>query len=433
VPGTEWILVARIDTGELFEPLAKTLWLTVILVGALLLLAGVALGLIWRHQRARHYKERVRAAEALRDSERNYRIMFDNAPEGLWMIGPDRRTTEVNRRMCELLGYERDEMLGRDPTDFADVENGRIFKANALVVPGRPTYHFEIALRHRDGHNIPTEVYAANLYDQDGSVRAGLAFVVDLSSRVRFEMELVRLNEELAQREEERKQALSVANRELESFSYSVSHDLGAPLRAISGYSRIIDENHAGSLDEQGRVLLRRVGAAAERMGALIADLLMLSRISRQELNRGPVDLSALARQAAEELQAAEPARMARSSWSIADGVQVVGDAGLLRVALQNLLGNAWKYSSKRDAAHIEFGVTGNGGREAYFVRDNGVGFDMAYAHKLFVAFQRLHGPAEFPGTGIGLATVARVVQRHGGEVWAEGKENEGATFYFTL
>jgi light-regulated signal transduction histidine kinase (bacteriophytochrome) len=180
-------------------------------------------------------------------------------------------------------------------------------------------------------------------------------------------------------------------------------------------------------------MLLRRVGAAAERMGQLIEDLLKLSRISRQEMQTGPVDLSALARSIAEELQAGEPERRTRIDWEIAPGVQVIGDAGLLRVVLQNLLGNAWKYCSKRDSARIEFGAAEKYGRPVYFVRDTGAGFDMAYANKLFGAFQRLHAAEDFPGTGIGLATVARIIHRHGGEIWAEGKVNEGASFYFSL
>ncbi|MDO8598358.1 MAG: ATP-binding protein [Sulfuricaulis sp.] len=226
---------------------------------------------------------------------------------------------------------------------------------------------------------------------------------------------------------------MQVANRDLESFSYSVSHDLRAPLRAINGFTGMIENDHARTLDEQGKALLQRVVAATERMDKLIEALLNLSRIARQGMQVGPVDLSALARDVAAELQAAEPGRKVQTYWTIAPGVQATGDTGLLRLALQNLLGNAFKYRSKRDTGRIEFGVAEKDERPAYFVRDNGAGFDMAYADKLFGAFQRLHSPSEFPGTGIGLATVARIVHRHGGEVWAEGKVGEGSSFYFTL
>ena len=239
------------------------------------------------------------------------------------------------------------------------------------------------------------------------------------------------LNAELEARVAQRTQQLETANKELEAFSYSVSHDLRAPLRAIQGFSRLVEQQYAGRIDDAGRDMLRRVGAGAEKMGLLIDDLLRLARISRQEMKIGRVDLSALAQEAADELRGAEPER--RVQWTIAPQVSVEGDPGLLRVVLQNLLGNAWKYSSRRELARIEFGVGEKDGHPAYFVRDNGAGFDMAYSGKLFGAFQRLHSAAEFPGTGIGLATVARIIHRHGGAAWAEGREGEGATFYFSL
>jgi light-regulated signal transduction histidine kinase (bacteriophytochrome) len=210
-----------------------------------------------------------------------------------------------------------------------------------------------------------------------------------------------------------------------------VSHDLRAPLRAIDGFSRLVEQQYAGRIDEQGRDMLRRVSAGAQKMGMLIDDLLRLSRISRQVMRSGPVDLSALAWEVVGNLQAEAPGR--EVEWLIAPRVLAEGDTGLLRVALQNLIGNAWKYSSKRDRACIEFGVTEKDGRPAYFVRDNGAGFDMAHAQKLFGAFQRLHAASEFPGSGIGLATVARILNRHGGKAWAEGRVGEGASFYFSL
>ena len=249
--------------------------------------------------------------------------------------------------------------------------------------------------------------------------------------RMQAEDHVRKLNAELEARVAERTHALEVANKELEAFSYSVSHDLRAPLRAIHGFSRLVEQQYASRIDEQGRDMLRRVGAGAQKMGLLIDDLLRLSRISRQPMQIEPVDLSVLAWEVAGELQAEAPER--KVEWVIAPQVSAEGDPGLLRVVLQNLIGNAWKYSSRRDAARIEFGVAEKDGRPAYFVRDNGAGFDMAYAQKLFGAFQRLHAEAEFPGTGIGLATVSRVIHRHGGEVWAEGRVGEGAAFWFSL
>jgi signal transduction histidine kinase len=224
---------------------------------------------------------------------------------------------------------------------------------------------------------------------------------------------------------------LQTANQELESFSYSVSHDLRAPLRAIDGFSRIVLEDYQDKLDDEGKDSLTRIRAASQRMGQLIDDLLQLSRHTRSEMHCAPVNLSALARAVVEELQKTNPER--HVEFVIEPDLDADADAGLMRVVLENLLGNAWKFTGKQAAAKIEFGRTTHAGASAYFVRDNGVGFDMAYASKLFGAFQRLHTPAEFPGAGIGLATVQRIIHRHGGRVWAESEVGHGATFYFSL
>ena len=242
---------------------------------------------------------------------------------------------------------------------------------------------------------------------------------------------LQKARDELEQRVAERTTQLEAANKELESFSYSVSHDLRAPLRSIDGFSQALFEDHGDKLDEQGRSDLQRVRAATQRMALLIDDLLNLSRVTRGEMRRETVDLSALVKSIAVELTSAEPER--RVDLAIAEGIVTQGDPRLLRVLLENLLRNAWKFTGKHSAARIEFGISQNNGKPAYFVRDDGAGFDMAYAHKLFGAFQRLHAMTEFNGTGVGLATVQRIVHRHGGRVWAEGKVDHGATFYFTL
>jgi signal transduction histidine kinase len=225
--------------------------------------------------------------------------------------------------------------------------------------------------------------------------------------------------------------AAEAANRELEAFSYSVAHDLRAPLRGIDGFSQALLEDYAGKVDEEGRQNLNHLRESAQKMGRLIDDLLGLSRVTRAELRRSPVDLSALARSVAAELGRAEPAR--EVAMIIEDGIVAEGDAPLLRIALENLLGNAWKFTGKRAEARIEVGTMSVDGNMAYFVRDNGAGFDPAYQTKLFGVFQRLHSTHEFEGTGIGLATVKRIVSRHSGRIWATSKVDRGATFYFTL
>jgi light-regulated signal transduction histidine kinase (bacteriophytochrome) len=242
---------------------------------------------------------------------------------------------------------------------------------------------------------------------------------------------LMALTVELERRVEARMAELQAANRELEAFSYAVSHDLRVPLRHIAGFSQMLLEDCADTLDQTGKEYVNLVISASSQMALLIDDLLRLSRVTHGEIHSMPVDLSNLARVVTEALAKRTPERIV--SVVIAEGLAAQGDARLLRIVLENLLGNAWKFTSTTPAARIEVGMTPHEGRHAYFVRDNGAGFDMAYADRLFAPFQRLHPATEFEGTGIGLATVQRVIRRHGGQVWAEGIVGQGATFYFTL
>jgi two-component system, sensor histidine kinase and response regulator len=256
---------------------------------------------------------------------------------------------------------------------------------------------------------------------------ANQALQAVIAARQRADEEIKTLNEHLKRRAIE----LEMVNKELEAFSYSVSHDLRTPLRSIDGFGTMLLEDYSDVLDAQGKHYLQRVREASQYMGQLIDDLLNLSRVMRTDIRRTTVDLSALAHAVATELQQTQPRRQVE--FVIAPGLVVGGDANLLRVVLVNLLGNAWKFTGNQAQARIEFGVTPQQGHTVYFVHDNGVGFDMAYADKLFGAFQRLHRATEFAGTGIGLATVQRIIHRHGGHIWAEGAVNQGATFYFTL
>jgi len=242
----------------------------------------------------------------------------------------------------------------------------------------------------------------------------------EVTMRKRVEKEIVKANVELA-----------AVNKELEAFAYSVSHDLRAPLRSIDGFSQALLEDYPDKLDEQGKGYLQRVRSATQRMGVLIDDLLSLSRVTRSEMRYETVELSALAQSITEDLQETQPERQV--DFVIAPGLTTSGDSLLLQQLMENLLGNAWKFTGHRPQARIEFGATQVDGKETFFVRDDGVGFDMTYADKLFGVFQRLHSQDDFPGTGVGLATVQRIAHRHGGQVWAEGKVEEGATFYFTL
>lgn len=253
----------------------------------------------------------------------------------------------------------------------------------------------------------------------------------EVVERRRAEEEVRRANEVLEERVEERTAQIAAANKELDSFAYSVSHDLRAPLRGIDGFSQALLEDYGERLDDTAKDYLGRVRAGCLRMGDLIDDMLQLSRLSRREIHRQEVDLSGMAGEIAGELRKSAPDRAV--AFELAPGVVASGDAVLLRAVLDNLLGNAWKFTGRTEGARIAFGTEERDGKKVIFVRDNGAGFDMAYVGKLFTAFQRLHSPQEFAGTGIGLATVQRIIHRHGGEIWAEGEVGQGATFYFTL
>ncbi len=262
-----------------------------------------------------------------------------------------------------------------------------------------------------------------------GELVAGFNEMLEEIQEQDLELKLAR--DELERRVEARTRDLAAANKELEAFSYSVSHDLRAPLRAIDGFSKVLLSSHAHSLDERGRHYLDRVRAGTQRMSELIDDLLGLARLGRKELVRREVDVTALAGRIAAELSRRDPARSV--AVEIAEGLAAHADAPLLTIVLENLMGNAWKFTSKAPHARIEVGYDANGAGGAFYVRDNGAGFDMAYADKLFGAFQRLHLESDFEGTGIGLVTVHRIVSRHGGRVWADGAIGKGATFFFTL
>jgi PAS domain S-box-containing protein len=363
-------------------------------------------------------------------SERKYRGLIELAPDAIIVVNAEGNIEIVNAQTEKMFGYLRRDLIGQSietliPERFRE---GHIaFRANYAVQPVvRPMGSgLELYGRRSDGSEFAVEISLSPLETEQGQLVT--AAIRDVTERKQIEHEIQDLNATLQRRATE----LEVANRELESFSYSVSHDLRSPLRSIDGFSQALLEDYREQLPADAQDFLARVRSATQRMAKLIDDLLELSRISRIPVEPRPIDLSALAHSIADELQEAEPTR--EVTFKIAPQLEAHGDTQLLRIAMQNLMNNAWKFTSKVTAAQIEIGRTNGKGPEAFFVRDNGAGFDMSYANKLFGAFQRLHAITEFPGTGIGLATVQRIIDKHGGRIWAESVVDQGATFYFTL
>lgn len=375
--------------------------------------------------------EQKRAESALRESEERYRRIVETAEEGIWVIDAESNTSFVNRKMADMLGYTEEEMLGQSLDMFMDIEGQAIAAENVERRRAGISEQHDFKFRRKDGTQFWALIGTNPILDDHGQYMGALAMVTDITTRRQAEAEIRKLNEELEERVRRRTAELEAINRELESFSYSVSHDLRAPLRGIDGWSLALLEDYGETLKPTAREYLERVRAEAQRMGELIDDLLTLARVMRGEMLWQEVDLSAIAEKQAEALQNIEPNR--KVEWYIQPGLATHGDPRLLNLVLQNLIGNAWKFTSRHDMARIEFGITEEEGNRTFFVRDDGAGFDMAYAEKLFAPFQRLHRPTDFPGTGVGLAITQRIVQRHGGRIWPDAAVEKGATFYFTL
>ena len=375
-----------------------------------------------------------RAGAALRESQERLTVLFNNAPVGIDELAPDGRIVRANPRFCEITGYTQDQLRSMHVQDLIHPDDLEPDRANVqrLVSGEIDSYTTERRFLRRDGSIVWAEVNRAVVRDDSGEPMLIVGAVRDITAQRTAEAEVRALNAELGRRVEQRTADLKRANKNLEAFTYSVSHDLRSPLRALSGFSEALVEEYGDRLDEIGRGYAGRIQAASARMAALIDDLLLLSRVSRVDFNVRPVNLSAEVADVIEELRLREPGRQVRVISE--DGVWVRADRTFIRSVVQNLIENAWKFTARREDATIEFGTVACGDAGiCCFVRDNGAGFDPAYIAKLFQPFQRLHSAAEFPGTGVGLASVQRIIERHGGRVWAEGAVDQGATFYFTV
>ena len=373
------------------------------------------------------------AQDVLRLSQQRLLLHREHNPLAVIEWNTNFEVLSWNPAAQRIFGFTEMEVLGQHATDNILPESARdtVLRVWKELLEKGSCERSTNENVTKDGRTILCAWYNTALVNPDGFVIGVASMVDDITERTQAEQELEQHRHHLEAMVAERTAALEEANKELESFSYSVSHDLRAPLRSIDGFSHALMEDYAGQIDETGRNYLQRVRSSAQRMGMLIDDMLSLSRVMRHELKRKDINLSEMAGAAISTLRDYDPKR--EVDVHIEPGIQAWGDAHLIDIALDNLLGNAWKYTGKNDKAHIEFGLAENKGNKVYRVRDNGVGFDMQYVDKLFGSFQRLHKADEFEGTGIGLATVARIIHRHGGKIWAEGEVGRGATFYFTL
>ena len=346
----------------------------------------------------------------------------------------DRRLIHVNPATETIFGYHSEELLGRnteifyaDKVDFDQQGNRQFSKTSDIK-----SASYELCYRRKDGSTFVGETFGAKVFDNDGQMTGFIGVIRDVTQRKQVEAELLQHQERLEELVNERTAELSNLNHELEAFSYSVSHDLRAPLRAINGFSTVLCEEFKSQLNEEGIDYLERIRRASVKMGHLIDDLINLSRVSRVDLKKEIIDLSSMTEEILTALHHTEPDR--KVSWKVEKGLSVKADKTLLHVMMQNLLGNAWKYTAKTPEAVIRLyrqPITGE--TNALCVEDNGIGFDTEYKHKIFKPFERLHTDSEFEGTGIGLATVYRVVKRHAGQIWAESTVNKGSRFYFRL
>jgi PAS domain S-box-containing protein len=371
--------------------------------------------------------ERKHFEMMLRESEAKFAKAFHTAPSVFAITDlSDGRFIEVNEAFEKVFGYRREEVIGLTSPELNIWEHpeDRETMRRMMRQSGR-VHNFEASFRNKAGR-ILAGLYSAEIIEIDGKEFL-LSLMSDITARKRMEEKIEILNTDLACRAQE----LETANRELEAFNSTVSHDLRSPLTGISGFCQLLLDVHGDHLGGECTAYVREIYGAARRMDELITTLLDFSRLSRCEMVRETIDLSALAEGATTLLKMISPPR--NVTFSIAEGMMAEGDARLLRVVLDNLFGNAWKYSAKRETALIEFGCDVRNDMPTFFVRDNGAGFAMADADKLFQPFQRLPGSADFAGHGIGLATVQRIIQRHDGRIWAEGEPDRGATFYFTL
>ena len=370
-----------------------------------------------RHQQE-HLEELVKERTAVLQQQA---LIIDQIHDSVVSTDLNGNITSWNKGAERLYGYSTEEAHGKH-ISLIYPDDEKEFLENGVINPvlEKKEHETEVKMQRKNGEIFYAHLALSLLHDTSGKIKGMIGYAMDISARKQAEMEAQRKTVEL-----------QAANKELEAFAYSVSHDLRAPLRSIDGFSKMVIEDYAEKLDDAGKDYLNRIHAGAMRMSQIIDDLLDLSRYTRIKMHPTSIDLTQLAHDIVDQLRQHEPER--HVDIVIQEGLHDEGDKGLMKVVLENLLNNAWKYTAKTGDAHIEFSCTRKNHEKVYCVRDNGAGFNMKYASKLFGVFQRLHSHKDFPGIGIGLATVQRVIKRHGGRIWAEASPNAGASFFFTL
>jgi PAS domain S-box-containing protein len=474
VAGTGWVMEAKMDKAELYSALRREMRTAILLPSTILLAVALLVAVLWRRRNTRFMQRELALERAAQERARLQVTALQAAANAIMITDREGVVRWVNDAFARLTGYAASEVVGQSPRLLrSGKQQASFYEAMWKTILARKVWRGEVLNKRKDSTLYTEDMTITPVADATGAIthfiaikqdvtdrkkgeeallqaqealrqsnealeqkvaartaelrRSNEALECTIAERARHAQEIQRLNEELTLRLAQ----LQTANNELESFAYSVSHDLRAPLRSIDGFSRALLEDYWDKLEEEGKDYLQCVRAGSQRMGQLIDDLLALSRVTRTELRLRTVDLAAMAQSIVNNLQAEDPQR--QITFAVPASLPANGDSNLLRIALENLLSNAWKFTSRRAQARVELGQAQKQGESIYFVRDNGAGFDMAYADKLFGAFQRLHTTEEFPGTGVGLATVQRIIHRHGGRVWAEARPEEGACFYFTL
>ena len=465
---TDWLLIALVPTAEAYSPIddaTHRLWLICLVVS--LLVVPLVWSLAWLILRpvstlrdeidklrrgGRGYRpvlvaggdevgdltrsfnalmrERAVAEIKQRDTEERLRMITDNLPALIAYVDAEQRYLFVNRTFAHWYGRPHHEYLGRGIREVIGEEGYAIAGPMAQRALAGETVTYQRRM-HEPGEPRHIETTLVPDRAPEGRVVGLYILINDITAIKHAKDQLHELNAELEQRVHERTAALAYSNQELETFAYSVAHDFRAPLRAMDGYSALLLEEHSAQLAAQGRDYLARIRDSSTRLAHLIDDLLRLVQLAQRKIHPEPVDLSALAAQVVTELRALQP-----RLWTdvhIAPGMAVIGDRALLIALLRELIGNAWKFTAARDDARIEIGIQAHGAGQAFYVRDNGIGFDMAFAQKVFAPFARLHGSDQFTGTGIGLALAKRIVERHGGRIWAQAEQGQGAMLLFTL